>query len=69
MMLQRSTLQDTLLEEYIVSLGGKWAATIAPCRRAVRQALEWLRERPGQEGIRSDHLTFIATFTQRFFAR
>jgi hypothetical protein len=69
MRLQRIRLQDTLLEECIISLGGKWAATIAPCRRAARQALEWLRERPGQEGIHSDHLTFIATFTQRFFAR
>jgi hypothetical protein len=64
MMPQRITLQDILLDECIVSLGGKLAATIDPCRRAVRQALEWLRERPGQEeGIHPDHLTRIVVET------
>ena len=56
MMLQHATL----LNEFAAALG-KSAATVDAYRRAVRQALDWLRERPGQEeGFHPDHLTRTA---------
>jgi len=57
MMLQHATL----LDEFAAALGAKSAATVDAYRRAVRQALDWLRERPGQEeGFHPDHLTRTA---------
>jgi len=60
-MLPSPTLQATLLEEFTVSLAAKSTATIDAYRRAVRQALEWLREHPGhEEGFHPDQLTRTA---------
>jgi site-specific recombinase XerD len=57
MLLQRTAL----LEEFTASLGAKSATTIDAYQRAVRQALEWLRERPGHaDGFHPDQLTRTA---------
>jgi site-specific recombinase XerD len=60
-MLPSTRLQATLLEEFTVFLEAKSTATIDAYRRAVRQALEWLREHPGhEEGFHPDQLTRTA---------
>jgi site-specific recombinase XerD len=57
MMLQHTAL----LDEFTVSLGAKSATTVDAYRRAVRQALEWLRDHPGhEEGFHPDQLTRTA---------
>ena len=53
--------QGPLLDEFAAALGAKSASTVDAYRRAVRQMLDWLHERPGQEeGFHPDYLTRTA---------
>jgi len=54
---------EALIDEYLLSLGGKATGTVDAYGRILRQLTAWIAARPGSDGFQPEHFTPTAMET------